>query len=236
MVKAVRERKLESSWSNPNAEYEAALQRFVRGVLDASRPNPFLAEFHGFLAAIAREGAITSLSQLVLKLTVPGVPDIYQGGELWDFSLVDPDNRRPVDWQERGALLETTEAARPGDLAPDWQDGREKLFATRCLLALRATRPALFAAGDYQPLDCAGDRSHHLCAFSRSHAGSVLVVAVPRLVHQLFAAAARRPIGATRKSFCRRGRAGETSLPDAGSTVRTGLRPPSCSLASRSLS
>ncbi|MGH7031833.1 MAG: malto-oligosyltrehalose synthase, partial [Stellaceae bacterium] len=153
MIKAVRERKLESSWSNPNAQYEAALQRFVRGVLDASRPNPFLAEFHGFVAGLARAGAITSLSQLVLKLTVPGVPDIYQGGELWDFSLVDPDNRRPVDWDARRTLLETISAMRPADLARDWQDGREKLFATRCLLALRGARPALFAEGDYQPLE-----------------------------------------------------------------------------------
>jgi (1->4)-alpha-D-glucan 1-alpha-D-glucosylmutase len=186
MIKAVRERKLESSWSNPNAEYEAALQRFVRGALDASRPNPFLAEFHGFVAGLAREGAITSLAQLVLKLTVPGIPDIYQGGELWDYSLVDPDNRRPVDWQERWALLETTEAMRPGELARDWQDGREKLFAIRCLLALRRARPSLFAEGDYQPLEAAGDGSNHLCAFSRTHDGSILVVAVPRLVHQLF--------------------------------------------------
>ena len=100
MIKAVRERKLETSWSNPNAEYEAALSRYVRGALDASRLNPFLADFHAFVTAAARNAAITSLAQLTLKLTVPGVPDIYQGGELWDFSLVDPDNRRPVDWEE----------------------------------------------------------------------------------------------------------------------------------------
>jgi (1->4)-alpha-D-glucan 1-alpha-D-glucosylmutase len=186
MVKAVRERKLESSWSNPNPDYEAALQRFVRGVLDASRPNPFVAEFHGFVAGLAREGAVTSLAQLVLKLTVPGVPDTYQGGELWDFSLVDPDNRRPVDWAERRALLEQTEAAQPGDLARDWHDGREKLFTTRRLLALRREHPALFADGDYQPLEAAGDRSEHVCAFCRSHARLALVVAVPRLVHRLY--------------------------------------------------
>jgi (1->4)-alpha-D-glucan 1-alpha-D-glucosylmutase len=186
MVKAVRERKLESSWSNPNTDYEAALQRFVRGVLDASRLNPFLAEFHGFVAGLAREGAVNSLAQLVLKLTVPGVPDIYQGGELWDLSLVDPDNRRPVDWAERRRLLETTEAAQPGDLAHDWHDGREKLFATRRLLALRRERPALFAEGNYQPLEIVGDGGAHICAFCRSHAGAMLVVAVPRLAHRLY--------------------------------------------------
>lgn len=106
MIKAVREGKQKSSWSNPNTAYEAALQRFVQTVLDATRANPFLVEFHGFGETLGRLGAIASLSQLVLKLTVPGVPDIYQGGELWDFSLVDPDNRRPVDWEMRRILLD----------------------------------------------------------------------------------------------------------------------------------
>ena len=141
MVKAVREAKEQSSWSNPNADYEAAVRRFVRGALDASRPNPFLAEFHGFVASLARPAAITSLAQLVLKLTVPGVPDIYQGGELWDFSLVDPDNRRPVDWAARHELLRSIAKARPADLAESWQDGREKLFVTQRLLVLRRSSP-----------------------------------------------------------------------------------------------
>ncbi len=185
MTKAVRERKLETSWSNPNAEYEAALTRYVRGVLDASRLNPFLADFHDFVGVVGRAGAITSLAQLVLKLTVPGVPDIYQGGELWDFSLVDPDNRQPVDWDIRRALLEQMKAARPADLSALWQDGREKLFTTWRLLRLRRTRPELFAAGDHQPLEGSGERSQHLCAFARNHGGVSLVVAVPRLVHQL---------------------------------------------------
>jgi (1->4)-alpha-D-glucan 1-alpha-D-glucosylmutase len=186
MIKAARERKLETSWSNPNAEYEAALQRFVRGVLDASRANPFLAEFHAFVAPLARQGAITGLAQLVLKLTVPGVPDIYQGGELWDFSLVDPDNRRPVDWETRRGLLDKIGAMRPADLAAEWQDGREKLFTTWHLLNLRIAHPALFAEGDYRPVEVAGDRSGHLCAFARSHEGMSLLVAVPRLIHQLY--------------------------------------------------
>jgi (1->4)-alpha-D-glucan 1-alpha-D-glucosylmutase len=186
MIKAVRERKLETSWSNPNADYEAALQRYVRAVLDGSRPNPFLAEFHAFVAALARPGAITALAQLVLKLTVPGVPDTYQGSELWDFRLVDPDNRRPVDWETRHALLEAVAATQPRDLAPDWQDGREKLFVTHRLLALRRTHPELFAAGDYHPVEAAGERSVHLCAFARCHRGLCLVVAVPRLVYQLY--------------------------------------------------
>jgi (1->4)-alpha-D-glucan 1-alpha-D-glucosylmutase len=186
MIKAARERKLETSWSNPSAAYEGALQRYVRSVLDASRPNPFLAEFHAFVVALARQGAITSLAQLVLKLTVPGVPDIYQGGELWDFSLVDPDNRRPIDWDTRRVLLEEVTTMRAADLAGNWQDGREKLFATHRLLTLRRAHPDLFAEGDYQPLEVAGDRSGHLCAFVRSREGMSLVAAVPRLIYQLY--------------------------------------------------
>jgi (1->4)-alpha-D-glucan 1-alpha-D-glucosylmutase len=186
MIKAVREGKQQSSWSNPNTAYEAALQRFVQTVLDASRPNPFLAEFHAFVESLARPGAISSLSQLVLKLTVPGVPDIYQGGELWDFSLVDPDNRRPVDWGTRRALLDEISRASVTDLTEHWEDGREKLFIVRRLLELRRVQPELFANGDYQPLEIAGERSAHLCAFARKHGGEAIVVAVPRLVHQLY--------------------------------------------------
>jgi (1->4)-alpha-D-glucan 1-alpha-D-glucosylmutase len=182
MIKAVREAKEATSWSNPDPVYEAAIRRFVAGVLDGSRPNPFLVEFYGFVAALARAGAITALAQLTLKLTVPGVPDIYQGGELWDFNLVDPDNRRPVDWQQRRQLLASVVRAEPGGLAAQWQDGREKLFAIHRLLALRRTHPELFAAGDYQPLETSGEHADHLCAFVRNHAGATLTVAVPRLV------------------------------------------------------
>ena len=186
MIKAVREGKQQSSWSNPNTAYEAALQRFIRAVLDASRQNPFLTQFHAFVLSLARLGAIASLSQLVLKLTVPGVPDISQGGELWDFSLVDPDNRRPVDWGIRRALLEDVAAISAADLAQHWQDGREKLFATRRLLEWRRSHPDLFAEGDYQPLEVEGERSLHLCAFARNQGGRSLIVAVARLVCALY--------------------------------------------------
>jgi (1->4)-alpha-D-glucan 1-alpha-D-glucosylmutase len=186
MIKAARERKLETSWSNPSAHYEAALRHYVRGVLDPRHPNPFLVDFHAFVAAAARPAAITALAQVTLKLTVPGVPDIYQGCELWDFSLVDPDNRRPVDWETRRALLAETEGVPASSLAGKWRDGREKLFVTRRLLALRRLHPDLFAAGDYQPLEVRGEKSQHLCAFARSHGGLSMAVAVPRLVHQLY--------------------------------------------------
>ena len=187
MTKSVREGKEQSSWSYPNLAYEAGLARFVRGVLDAARPNPFLADFAGFVAMLARPAAIASLAQLVLKLTVPGVPDIYQGGELWDFSLVDPDNRRPVDFALRQRLAEAVCGATPADLARGWQDGREKLFVAARLLGLRREQPELFASGDYQPLEVSeGRNADRLCAFARQHAGMALTVAVPRLVYGLF--------------------------------------------------
>ncbi len=187
MTKAVREGKEASSWSNPNTDYETALRRFIGGVLDASRANPFLADFHDFVELLARPGAITSLAQLVLKLTVPGIPDIYQGGELWDFSLVDPDNRRPVDWEQRRALLHEVAAAGFAGFSDDWEEGREKLFIMHRLLELRRRHPELFAAGDYMPLDVTGERGgNHLCAFARRHGETVLVVAVPRLVYRLY--------------------------------------------------
>jgi (1->4)-alpha-D-glucan 1-alpha-D-glucosylmutase len=186
MIKAVREGKQQSSWSNPNLAYEAALQRFVQTVLDATRPNPFVIEFHTFVDSLARLGTINSLSQLVLKLTVPGVPDIYQGGELWDFSLVDPDNRRPVDWATRRALLDEIRYAARADLAANWRDGREKLFVTRQLLELRRLHPGLFAEGDYQPLEVEGTRRDCICAFARNRGDDGIVIAVPRLVRRLY--------------------------------------------------
>jgi (1->4)-alpha-D-glucan 1-alpha-D-glucosylmutase len=187
MIKAVREGKEESGWSNPNTAYEAALERFVVAVLDVSRPNAFLADFHGFIEPLTRLSAIESLAQLAIKLTAPGLPDIYQGGELWDFSLVDPDNRRPPDWQQRRALLAAIADADPAVLASDWQDGREKLFVASRLLRLRQLHPALFTEGDYQPLYGEGGRANdHLCAYARTHKETTLVVAVPRLVYRLY--------------------------------------------------
>src|SRR5437660_186948 len=187
MIKSVREGKEQSSWSYPNLAYEAGLARFVGGVLDAARPNPFLADFAGFVAMLARPAAIASLAQLVLKLTVPGVPDIYQGGELWDFNLVDPDNRRPVDFTRRQQLLDHIADAGISEVSDHWQDGREKLFVTARLLALRRDHPELFAAGDYQPLDTGeGWISNRLCAFSRRHRDKALVVVAPHLTYGLY--------------------------------------------------
>jgi (1->4)-alpha-D-glucan 1-alpha-D-glucosylmutase len=198
MIKSVREGKERSGWSYPNAAYEAGLVRFVRGALDAARPNPFLADFAAFVGLVGRPAAVASLAQLVLKLTVPGVPDIYQGGELWDFSLLDPDNRRPVDWAERQRLFAEIDGAEPAGLAAGWPDGREKLFVTARLLALRREQPALFAAGDYQPLEVGeGRNSDRLCAFARRREGTMLAVAVPRLTWGLFRDGGQPEFGAT---------------------------------------
>src|SRR5207237_7361845 len=187
MIKSVREGKERSSWSYPPAEYEAGLGRFVRGVLDATRHNPFLADFADFIGLVARPAAIASLAQLVLKLTVPGVPDIYQGGELWDFSLVDPDNRRSVDWEFRRALLGEVGTAAFTGVHADTSDGRQKLFIVHRLLQMRRDHPELFAMGDYVPLAVTGAPiADHLCAFARRRDDAVLIVAVPSLVCGLY--------------------------------------------------
>ena len=187
MIKSVREGKEHSSWSYPDDNYEAGVRRFVRGALDAGRPNPFLVDFAAFAATLARPAAIASLAQLVLKLTVPGVPDIYQGCELWDFSLVDPDNRLPVDYGSRRALLDEIGRAKIDDLTQNWGDGREKMFVTARLLTLRREQPELFESGDYQPLDIGdGRNADRLGAFARRHGETALVAAVPRLVHGLY--------------------------------------------------
>jgi len=194
MTKAVREGKEHSSWSNPNAEYEAVLGRFVAGALDGSRPNPFLQDMHGFVESLARPGAINSLAQTLIKLAAPGVPDTYQGGELWDFSMVDPDNRRPVDWAVRRRLLDELRrrfGEAPADrqalaeLAAHWRDGREKLFLTWRALALRREQPALFAGGSYVPLHTAGRHADRLVAFARVANGEAAVAVAPRLVAPL---------------------------------------------------
>lgn len=191
MIKMAREAKERSSWSNPNADYEGVLGRFVMSALDASRPNPFLQDVCAFVEILARPGAINSLAQTLIRLTAPGAPDIYQGAELFDFAMVDPDNRRPVDWRQRTQILdELRRRARDGkmdrqgfaELAAHWRDGREKMFLTWRTLALRAEHPALFARGDYVPLESGGRHGDRLCAFARVANGLAAVTVAPRLV------------------------------------------------------
>jgi len=201
MQKAVREGKERSSWGNPDEGYERALSQFVRRTLEVSSTNPFPREFAAFVDRVARWGAINSLGQTLLKLTIPGMPDTYRGSELWDLSLVDPDNRRPVDYAVRtrmlGALSQifgddyTPERRRSAlaELAEHWRDGREKLFLIRTVLHLRNRCAALFATGEYVPLAAAGPAADHLCAFARRHGDQRAVVLVPRFVATLAARA-----------------------------------------------
>ncbi|MCG6942333.1 MAG: malto-oligosyltrehalose synthase [Thiohalocapsa sp.] len=189
MAKAAKESKLHTAWTNADPQYEAALAAFVDAVTDPARSAAFLEDFIGFLRPVARLGLLNSLTLALLRLTAPGVPDIYQGCELWNLSLVDPDNRRPVDFDQRRALLAglpTPAADAPAD-PPAWHaaDGSAKLHLIRQALRLRAEAPALFAAGDYLPLAVAGPLAGHLLAFARVHEGRAAVALAPRLLAPL---------------------------------------------------
>lgn len=183
-LKAVREAKRRSSWTNPDPVYEKALGDFVGSVLDASRPNPFFDAALPFIRRIARLGALNSLAQITLKLCAPGVPDTYQGTELWDLSLVDPDNRRPVDYGERAALVarEDADGIRAEHLLQDWRSGRAKLHILRRLLLCRREDPMLFHEGGYLPLATDPDGEGRIVAFARHRKEALLVVAAPRFI------------------------------------------------------
>jgi (1->4)-alpha-D-glucan 1-alpha-D-glucosylmutase len=198
MIKAVREAKLRTSWTEPDSAYEEALLQFVRAVLEPRDSNLFLADFLEFQRAPARFGLYNSLSQTLLKLTAPGMPDVYQGNELWDFSLVDPDNRRPVDYGQRRAWLDALQQHGSGalpQLLEHIEDGRCKLLLTAKALQLRRARPQLFSHGDYRRLSVHGERAQHVCAFARHHAGRTLLVIAPRLYRRLLDDPALLPLG-----------------------------------------
>jgi (1->4)-alpha-D-glucan 1-alpha-D-glucosylmutase len=180
MIKSLREAKLYTTWVAPDEAYENAMLDFVRRALDSSRKNPFLENVTEFLGKIAPLGIANSLVQTTLKLTVPGVPDIYQGAELWDFNLVDPDNRRPVDYATREALLSRADPSTPiADLLGTWQDGRIKQRIVSNLLWLRAQFPKLFSEGSYEPIEPVGPASDNVCAFIRRFGKQSLLVVVP---------------------------------------------------------
>ena len=178
-LKTAREGKQETSWTDPNETYETALASFVARLLDPKISASFLHSFEKFARQPALLGALNSLSQLVLKATLPGVPDFYQGTELWDLSLVDPDNRRPVDFSRRQELLKARERDWM-DLASAWPNGQIKFELTHRLLTLRREWPDLFQAGNYQPLEAAGPHGGHVIAFSREWKSQQAVVAVGR--------------------------------------------------------
>jgi (1->4)-alpha-D-glucan 1-alpha-D-glucosylmutase len=189
MEKATREAKVHTSWISPAEDYDAALSDFVARVLDPGKAGEFLQDFVTFQAKVARMGMLNSLSQTAIKLTSPGVPDVYQGQEVWDFSLVDPDNRRAVDYAARqrmldeliGALEGSDRSGLAGDLLQSWADGRVKLYLTHLLLTYRKANPELFREGEYIPLEAKGALAEHVVAFARRHGEASLLVIVPRL-------------------------------------------------------
>lgn len=186
MTKAIKEAKVNSSWIQPNEPWDEAVRKFITALLRrGKRANHFVRSFEPMAADVARYGVVNSLSQTVLKLTVPGVPDIYQGNEIWDFSLVDPDNRRPVDYALRRQMLGSLKDVGAAELLHRWQDGRLKLSVTQKVLRYRNAHPELFRSGTYQPLKVEGKYADSVVAFQREQDGTVLVVVVPRLASKV---------------------------------------------------
>jgi (1->4)-alpha-D-glucan 1-alpha-D-glucosylmutase len=189
VVKAVREAKVHTAWLRPDADYEDGFVAFTRAILTPGDRNPFLDEFRTFQQCIADYGIYNSLAQVALKLALPGVPDIYQGQELWDFSVVDPDNRRPVDYDRRRQWLHELQQWAAGDrpgllqnLLAHRQDGRIKLWLTHCGLMARQAHHDLFEQGDYQPLFARGEAEERTIAFARQWKDQWAVAIAPRFL------------------------------------------------------
>jgi len=189
LLKAIHEAKVETSWINPAIRYDEAVLSFAKAILDPEQSAKFLADFTRFYERVAAFGALNSLAQVLIKVTSPGVPDFYQGTELWDLSLVDPDNRRPVEWPLRVRLLNdlvkeiessTDRVGLARSLLETREDGRIKLYLTQQTLAFRRARARLFERGDYRPLDAQGSLAEHVCAFARVGDGGVALTVVPR--------------------------------------------------------
>jgi (1->4)-alpha-D-glucan 1-alpha-D-glucosylmutase len=205
MHKATKEAKVHTSWINPNEEYDAAVAQFVSRLVPDAADDPFRTDLQSLQRRVAFFGYFNSLAQVLLKLTCPGVPDLYQGTELWDFSLVDPDNRRPVDYQRRQEILaelrtrieqggqDLTQLT--GELLANLPDGRIKLYVIYQTLNFRRRHEDVFARGDYLPLEAVGFRRDHVCAFARSAGDQVILSIVPRLVVRLGDGAERPPLG-----------------------------------------
>ena len=205
MIKSIKEAKLRSSWINPNETYEAAVAAFVERVLAGSDSERFLPAFLPFQQRIARCGLVNSLAQVVLKIASPGVPDFYQGSELWDFNLVDPDNRRPVDFLRREQMLDTVDAVlkltadqRRGAiarLADTWPSGALKLLVTAAALRLRASMTDVFLEGDYAPLEVDSAVDGRAIAFARLTPGRAVIAIAPHLASGLVSDERPLPLG-----------------------------------------
>jgi malto-oligosyltrehalose synthase len=174
MLKSMREAKVNTSWREPKPAYEKTVEDYIDAVFDSK-------ELTDFVEAVAPFGAVNSLSQTLLKLTAPGVPDIYQGNELWDFSLVDPDNRRPVDYERRRKMIAEATSKLALELVNEWKTGAIKMKVTRDTLAFRAKHAELFANGGYKAVEVTGEHCERCIAFGRKVDSSEIVVAAPRL-------------------------------------------------------
>jgi len=202
MLKAAREAKTHSSWVSPNEAHEGAIKSFVAALFDGWAENSFLRDFCEFSERIALYGACNGLSQVLLKITAPGVPDFFQGNELWSFRLTDPDNRREVNFAKRRELLAGMRAPGRGSLAceaagllENWRDGRVKLFLTTEALNFRRSNRELFLSGDYLPLETEGEHRDSVCGFARRRGDSWALAVVPRLVTRLARGGATFPLG-----------------------------------------
>jgi (1->4)-alpha-D-glucan 1-alpha-D-glucosylmutase len=207
MNKAVHEGKVNLSWVNDNPEYIIALEAFIDRILRSgtgTRPNAFLEDMQKLVHKIALFGAMNSVAQTLLKLTCPGVPDTYQGTEVFDLSLVDPDNRRPVDYDMRRRIMDELDhhsshngkpVALCDELVRDHADGRIKLWTTHRALCFRREHPQLFQTGEYHSLTAQGEHQGHVVAFTREHRRALCVVAVPRLAYTLARGEERPPLG-----------------------------------------
>jgi (1->4)-alpha-D-glucan 1-alpha-D-glucosylmutase len=194
VFKAAREAKVHTRWIAPNHEHEHALMAFLQAILDESNHREFLDDFKEFQARLAYYGALNSISQVLLKIASPGVPDFYQGTELWDFSLVDPDNRRPVDFQKRARLLKDLRMKERKkretlfrELLANWKDGALKLYVTYKALNFRKAHPDIFLKGDYVPLATKGPQGRHVVAFARQLENTWVIAGVVRLFTGLLA-------------------------------------------------
>lgn len=209
MTKATREAKVHTSWHYPNPKYEEGISSFLDNLLETNRKNRFLEDFVPFQRRIATLGMFNSLSQTLVKLTAPGVPDIYRGSELWDFSLVDPDNRRPVDYELRKQLLrdmattdDTSDESlleQANHLLGHMEDGRIKLYTIWKTLSLRKSSPDVFRLGNYIALTAHGEDAKCLCSFARRHAERDVIVIVPIRVASLVNGQETPPLGAVWK-------------------------------------
>lgn len=187
MTKAMREAKVNSTWISPNLQYEEAAKTFVAELLKPNK-NAFFDEFTGFQKKIAFCGFLNSLSQTLIKITSPGIPDFYQGTELWDLNLVDPDNRRQVDFQKRQRYIDEIKNLKQAEvlgLAIGFEDGRVKMFEIQRALEIRSKNRELFQEGSYIPLKVKGSLRHHVIAFCRKQERSYAVVIAPRFMADL---------------------------------------------------